>query len=113
MRSEYLTGNFHRGSKGIEQNTLPDEHRLLLLRTAAGVKAILVVRIDISRNLLIYVDPTWPTREQRTSVFQIEVDHRPTLHLSAFEDMLDRSGTSGNAIGTLTLKIPGLDLGLN
>jgi len=110
---DFVNGRFQKGSTGFEEISRPEQVRLLLVRTVNGVKAIVLIKVDLKAQLLTYVDPSYAVREQRSSIFAIADDGKPSLHISAFEDSMDRHSVTGNLVGVLTLKVPGLHLNLN
>jgi hypothetical protein len=76
------------------------------------VKAIVPIKVDLQRQTLSFIDPAFTVREQRSAIFAAPEAGKPSLHITAFADPLDRQGVTGNVVGVLTLKVPGLQLDL-
>ena len=110
IESQDIVGNFRRGLAGLEEDSLSDEMRLLIVRTIAGLKAIVIVELDLVNHRLTYFQPLMPHRAWSSSVSEVNDGDRRTLHVGAFEDALDRSGNSGHVLGWMSVRIPGFNL---
>jgi hypothetical protein len=105
--ADQIVGNFRRASLGFEEISRPGEVRMLMVRTRTGLRAIVVLEVNLAGQRLKYLDPIFP-RPRLSSFFVYSNEGRPSFHISAFEDELDRNGVTGNMVGVITLNVPGL-----